>query len=273
MAMIQTAGEPPSYEVYALKYATRPALRSANFVGGDPHDAPMPLDYYVWVVRNQDRLVLVDTGFFQDMADKRHRSLLRTPVQALELIGVQAADVRDIVITHMHNDHAGTFDAWPNARFHLQDAEMDYATGRHMACGVHSRAYEPDHVAGLIRLVYGDRVAFHDGDGDIAPGISVHRVGGHTAGMQVVRVRTARGWVVLASDASHFYEHIGARRAFPLVFHMGDMFQGYARIEALAESPEHIIPGHDPLVMEKYPPVRRDLAGIAARLDVPPLTQ
>src|SRR3546814_13401787 len=90
---------------------------------------------------------------------------------------------------------------------------MDYATGRHMACEAHGRAYEPDHVAGLIRLVYGDRVVFHDGDAEIAPGISVHRVGGHTAGMQVVRVNTARGWVVLASDASHFYEHIQKRRS------------------------------------------------------------
>lgn len=273
MSMIQTAGELPAYEVYALKYATRPARRSANFVGGDPHDAPMPLDYYVWVVRNADRLVLVDTGFFQDMADKRHRTLLRTPVQALELIGITATDVRDIIITHMHNDHVGTFDAWPNARFHLQDAEMRYATGRHMGCEIHRRAYEPDHVAGLVRLVYGDRVAFHDGDAEIAPGISVHRVGGHTAGMQVVRVHTARGWMVLASDASHFYEHIEQRRCFTLVFHVGEMFQGYARIEALAQSPDHIIPGHDPLVMEKYPPASRALAGIVARLDAPPIRQ
>src|SRR3546814_14601808 len=142
MAMIQAAGGLATYEVYALKYATRPARRSANFVGGDPHDAPMPLDYYVWVIRNQDRLVLVDTGFFQDMADKRHRALLRTPVQALELPGVKAADVRDIVITHTHNDHVGTFDAWPHARFPLHDAERDYATGRNMAREAHSRAYE-----------------------------------------------------------------------------------------------------------------------------------
>ncbi|WP_209021058.1 N-acyl homoserine lactonase family protein [Allopusillimonas ginsengisoli] len=271
--MAQTVEQTSMYEVYALKYATRSAQRSANFVGGDPHDGPMPLDYYVWVIRNRDRLILVDTGFFQDMADKRHRSLLRTPVQALELIGIQAADVNNIVITHMHNDHVGTFDAWPNARFHLQDAELDYATGRHMACAIHSRAYEPDHVAGLIRLAYKNRIVFHDGDGEIADGISVHRVGGHTAGMQVVRVRTARGWVVLASDASHFYEHIQTRRSFSLVFHIGDMFQGYARLEALAQTTDHIIPGHDPLVMEKYPPLRQDLAGIVARLDIPPITK
>jgi glyoxylase-like metal-dependent hydrolase (beta-lactamase superfamily II) len=121
-----------------------------------------------------------------------------------------------------------------------------------------------------VRLVYRDRVAFHDGDAEIAPGISVHRVGGHTAGMQVVRVHTARGWVVLASDASHFYEHFERNRCFPLVFHVGEVFEGYARLRALADSDEHVIPGHDPLVIERYPPVSDALAGIAVRLDAAP---
>lgn len=261
----------PCYEVLALKYATRAARRAANFVGGDAHDAPMPLDYYLWLIRDAGRLLLVDTGFGQDMADKRHRTLLRTPAQALALVGVAPRDVREIVITHLHNDHVGTFDAWPQARFHLQDAEMDFATGRHMCCELNRRAYEPDHVAGMIRLAYQDRVVFHDGDAVIAPGISVHRIGGHTAGLQAVRVHTARGWVVLASDASHFYEHFEQDRCFPLVFHLGDVFQGYARLQALADSAAHVIPGHDPAVMERYPPPAPALAGIAARLDVPPM--
>lgn len=265
-----TGAELPCYEVLALKYATRAARRAANFLGGDPHDAPMPLDYYIWVVRDAQRLYLIDTGFGQDMADKRHRTLLRTPVEALALVGVAPQDVREIVITHLHNDHVGTFDAWPQARFHLQDAEMAYATGRHMCCGTHNRPYEPDHVAGMIRLVYRDRVVFHDGDAEIGPGISVHRIGGHTAGMQAVRVHTARGWVVLASDASHFYEHFEKGRCFPLVFHVGDVFQGYARLQALADSPEHIVPGHDPEVLCRYRPASPELAGIAARLDLPP---
>jgi hypothetical protein len=40
----------PEYEVFALKYATRPAMRAANFIGGDAHDGPMPLDYYARLV-------------------------------------------------------------------------------------------------------------------------------------------------------------------------------------------------------------------------------
>jgi glyoxylase-like metal-dependent hydrolase (beta-lactamase superfamily II) len=260
----------PDYEVIALRYATREAMRDNNFVGGDPHDAPMPLDYYVWVVRNADRLLLIDTGFLDDMAIKRHRTLLRTPADGLRMLGIEPEDVREVVITHLHNDHAGTLDHYPNARFHLQETEMAFATGRHMCCETNRRPYEVDHVASLIRLVYRDRVTFHHGDASIAPGISVHRVGGHTDGLQVVRVHTSRGWVVLASDASHFYEHFQTSRCFPLVFHLGDVFLGYERLLTLASSDAHVIPGHDPAVMTRYPPVSPALAGIAVRLDMPP---
>lgn len=270
MMLSEQNGNLPDYEIIALKYASRPALRAANFGGGDPHDGPMPLDYYVWVVRNKDDLFLIDTGFAEDMAIKRHRTLHRTPMEALSLIGITPERIKNIVITHLHNDHIGTFDAYPNARFHLQDSEVEFATGRHMACVLHSRPYEVDHVAGVVRLVYKDRVVFHNGDGVIAPGLSVHRVGGHTAGMQVVRVHTARGWVVLASDASHFYEHFVTKRFFPLVFHVGEVMQGYQLLHTLAESQDHIIPGHDPLVMDLYPTCSKALENIAVRLDLPP---
>jgi glyoxylase-like metal-dependent hydrolase (beta-lactamase superfamily II) len=265
-----SAKSPPAYEVFALKYATRPARRPANFLGGDPHDAPMPMDYYVWVIRDGRRIVMVDTGFAQDMADKRHRTLLRHPAEALRLLDIRPEDVGDIVITHLHNDHAGTLGDYPNARFHLQDSEMAFATGRHMCCGMLNRAYEPDHVCGMVRLVYGDRVVFHDGDAVIAPGVSVHRVGGHTDGLQAVRVHTARGWVVLASDASHYYEHFEQDRCFPLVYSVGDVLQGYRRLKSLAASPAHVVPGHDPLVMARYPSAGPALDGIVARLDVAP---
>jgi glyoxylase-like metal-dependent hydrolase (beta-lactamase superfamily II) len=259
------------YEVLALKYAWRPARRADLFIGGDPHDAPATMDYYLWVIRGEGRTVVVDTGFNQDMAAKRGRTLLRTPVEALSLVGVDAAQVENVVITHFHNDHVGAFDSFPKAAFHVQDDEMAFATGRHMRHDRFARPYEPDHVCGLVRMVFGNQVVFHDGDEEIAPGISVHRIGGHTAGLQVVRVNTRRGWVVLASDASHFYEHFETGRGFPLVFHVGDLIEGYGKLKKLAASPSHVIPGHDPLVMFRYPPVSQALDGIAVRLDADPI--
>lgn len=255
------------YEVFAVRYATRDGQRRDHFVGGDPHDAAMPMDYFVWVLRNAQRTVVVDTGFHAAMADKRSRRYLRSPKEGLALIGVDAAQVRDVVLTHLHYDHVGTFDDFPAARFHLQDAEMAFATGRHMCTGYFNHGYEAEEVVGMVRLVYKDRVDFHAGTHQLAPGISLHLIGGHTAGLQCVRVMTRRGWVVLASDASHYYEHMRTNRCFTLAFNLGDMVNGYRTLRELAESPKHIIPGHDPLVMRYYPPAAPELEGIVVRLD------
>lgn len=89
-------------------------------------------------------------------------------------------------------------------------------------------------------------------------------MGGHSRGLQAVRVRTARGWVVLASDTSHFYENFATRRPFPIVVDVEDALAGFDRLYALADSPDHIIPGHDPLVMQAYPTVSPDAVLLSA---------
>jgi len=122
----------------------------------------------------------------------------------------------------------------------------------------------------MVRLVYKDRVRFYKGDSDLLPGITLHRIGGHTAGLQCVRVHTARGWVVLASDTAHFYENFETNRPFSSVFHVGEMLEGFNRLKELADTPNHIIPGHDPAVMNRYP-AEKGLEGKVVRLDLPPL--
>ncbi len=260
----------PNYEIYAIKYAWRDAKRANHFVGGDPHDASMPMDYFVWLVRNAERTLVIDTGFTQSMAEQRKRIFLRSPADGLKLMGVNAADVKNVVITHLHYDHVGTFQDFPAAQFHLQDAEMAYATGRHMRHRQFNHGYEVEEVIGMVRLVYKDRVTFYRGDAELAPGISLHHIGGHTAGLQCVRVHTARGWVVVASDTSHYYEHFEKGRVFTTTFHLGDTLDGYAKLRQLADSDKHIVPGHDPLVMQRYPAASAELKDIVVRLDSVP---
>jgi len=260
----------PQYEVYAIKYAHHARRASENFIGGVPHDAhdgPMPLDYFVWLIRGEGREIVVDTGFSASMAAKRQRDHIRCPTEGLRLLDVDAAKIKDVVITHLHYDHVGNFDLFPAATLHLQDLEMNYATGRHMGKPVFSGAYEVEDVVGMVRRVFAGRVRFHDGDAEIAPGVSLHLIGGHTMGLQVVRVATRRGWVVIASDASHFYANMEQVRPFPIVYSVADMVEGYDRLRALADSPAHIIPGHDPLVLERYPAPSKALQGIVVRLD------
>ena len=257
----------PVYEVYALKYAHHARRAAENFIGGDPHDGPMPLDYFVWLVRGEGREIVVDTGFSAAMAAKRGREHLRCPAESLRLLGVDAKQVKDVVITHLHYDHVGNFELFPAATLHLQELEMRYATGRYMCSECFRGAFEAEDVVGVVRRVYQGRVRFHDGDAELASGISLHLIGGHTMGLQVMRVATRRGALVLASDASHFYANMEQARPFPIVWSVADMLDGHVRMRALAESPGHIIPGHDPLVLERYPAPEAALKGVVARLD------
>ena len=260
----------PEHEIYALRYATRAALRSGHFIGGDPHDGPMPMDYFVWVVRSGQRTVVIDTGFTDEMAKQRKRDFLEAPERLLARFGVEPAAVTDVVLTHLHYDHAGNLDKFPNAVFHIQDREVNFATGRYMGFHRFRHAFEVEDVLLLVRLVYDDRVKFHDGESELAPGITLHRIGGHSDGLQCVRVNTARGWVVLASDTTHFYENFETERPFPTVFHVGEMLAGFRTLLTLAGSADRIIPGHDPLVMQRYPAAETKFAGSVVRVDAKP---
>ncbi len=115
--------------------------------------------------------------------------------------------------------------------------------------------------------MHAGRVVFHDGDDELAPGLSVHLLGGHTDGMQVARVETEIGSLVLASDSTHYYENFESGRPFPIVFDVGAMVEGWETLRALASSPDAIVPGHDPLVLQRYPAASPDTAGVAVRLD------
>lgn len=259
----------PLYQVYAVKYAERDARRGEHFLGGDPHDAPMPMDYFVWAIIGDDSTWVVDTGFGPLDAERRGRRLVRTVGDALATVGVDAASVSDVVVTHLHYDHIGGHDEFPNARFHLQDREMAFATGRHMTHRALRNAFTAEHIAEMVVLVHSDRVVFHDGDDVLAPGLSVHHVGGHTDGLQVVRVATRAGWLVLASDAAHYFENVETARPFPIAFDVGAMLEAFATVRRLAGRDELIVPGHDPLVFDRFEPAGVGLESIAARLDRP----
>jgi len=261
----------PTYEIHAIRYARHDRRAGDNFLGGDPHDAPMPIDYFVWAVAGGGRTFIVDTGFGAEQARKRGRELLRSPAAGLEGLGIDPAKVEDVIITHMHYDHAGNLDLFPNATFHIQDREMAYVTGRCMCHATMRHSFEADDVTGMVRRLFAGRLRFHDGAEEIAPGLWLHFIGGHTMGLQSLRVMTRRGWVVLASDAAHLYAHLDQSRCFPIVYNVADMLEGHRTLKRLASSPQHIIPGHDPLVMKRYPASSRALEGVVVRLDADPI--
>lgn len=254
-----------SFDVFAIRYATVHRTQAENFIGGDPHEAAGTMDYFVWLARSATRTIVIDTGFGAEAARRRGRTLLRCPTEGLRALGVDPAEVEDVIITHLHYDHAGNLDLFPKATFHLQDSEMRFATGRSMCHGILRMPYDVEDVVGMVRKVYADRVRFHDGDSTLFPGVSLHHIGGHCAGLQAVRLQTPKGWLVLASDAVHFSENSRKGRPFPIVHDIAAMLEGYRRVRELADGDDLVIPGHDPAVMQMFRAVP-GLEGVAVSL-------
>jgi glyoxylase-like metal-dependent hydrolase (beta-lactamase superfamily II) len=260
-----------SNRIYAIRYGHLDRLSDLNFLGGDDHAQAMPLDYYVWVIRSPDQIIVVDTGFAAAAAAQRGRTLLRPVVEGLAAIGVNPQQVQDVVITHMHYDHAGNVPLFPQARFHVQDAEMAYCTSRAMTHGHLAVPFDAENVVDMVRRTFDGRVVFHSGDDVLYPGITLHHLPGHTPGLQAVRVQTERGPVVLASDAIHFWANLQRETPFPIVADVVAYLETMRRLRTLAPSIEHIIPGHDPGVLKRFPaePNTQDIV----RLDLPPNAQ
>ena len=258
------------HEVYAIRYAHHARRSPENFIGGDPHDVLQPLDYFVWAIVGRSGVIVVDSGFDEPTAGRRQREIVKPVRDGLAALGVAPDAVADVIVSHLHYDHCGNHDLFPNARYHLQDREIAFATGRCMCHATLRMPFEADDVVAMVRKVFAGRAAFHDGDDEIAPGVSVHLIGGHSKGLQCVRVKTRRGYVVIASDATHLYAHMDSGRVFPITYNVGEVIEGYGRLKKLATSPRHIVPGHDPLVLARYPAAKPGLEGWIARLDVEP---
>ncbi len=243
----------PEYEVYAVRYATRDALSSEHFYGHDPHDSPMPMDYFVWAAVSSEQTVIIDTGFTAEVAAARGRNHLRCPTEGLKALGIDCFHVPHVILTHLHYDHVGNLEKFPAATFIVQTDEMAFWTGRYASKEHFHTLIEPVDILALVRENFAGRVRFVSGSEEIVPGISVHKTGGHAAGLQVVQVETASGSVVLASDASHFYANIEEEKPYSVVANLPQMYDAFKVVHSLATSPAHIVPGHDPLVMERFP--------------------
>ncbi len=246
----------PEHRVHSLRYATLPGrTRGENFVQTAEPATPMPMDYFVWLVDGPAGPLLVDTGFSREVGERRGRTMLADLPDLLRRVDVDPMALTDVVLTHLHYDHAGNLGLFPNATFHVQASELAFATGPLMRYAFFGAPFEAADLDRLREAGEQGRVHLVDGKHTLRDGVELHRVGGHTGGTQVVRVHTARGWLVLASDALHYTENRTTRSPFPLVVDAAEMFAGYELCEQLADADDLIVPGHDPALAEAGTPV------------------
>ncbi|MGH3390643.1 MAG: N-acyl homoserine lactonase family protein [Actinomadura sp.] len=257
-----------SYEVFAVRYGTRVGSKAEIYLNhhiyGEP-DAPLGMDYFVWVARNAERTVVIDTGFGPLGGARRRRTTLLEPVSALARLGVDAATVPQVIVTHAHYDHIGNLARFPAAEVLIARREFEFWTGPYSRRRQFAWSAEESETAHLAEIQREGRATLVDSAHTVAPGIEMIPVGGHTPGQAIVLVDTAGGQAVLASDAVHYYEELELDRPFAFVADLEAMYRAFDLLkEIIAEPGRVLVPGHDPDVMRRFPAV----AGLDAELAV-----
>jgi glyoxylase-like metal-dependent hydrolase (beta-lactamase superfamily II) len=244
----------PTYQVYAINYATLPRFRVSGLVAGADTGRRMDIAMMVWLMKGTDgRNVLFDAGFHRDdLINRWHPADFVPPGEAVARAGVRPDDVTDVVISHVHWDHLDGVDLFPKARVWIQREEFEHhidSTGT-----VRDRAITPTDARLLAQIAREGRVMLVDGDDkQIIPGITAHTGGKHTYASQFLAVNTSFGTVVLASDNVYLYENLAHHVPIAQTLDSASNLRTQARMATLASDPKFIIPGHDPEVFARFP--------------------
>lgn len=258
-----------TYEVILARYGTRSTVRSEvylNYALYHESDGPIGLDYFIWVIRNAARTILVDTGFSTAGGQQRKRTMLMHPTLIWKALGITPESAPPIVLTHAHFDHAGNLAHFPQSQIIVAEAEVEFWAGPQAHRELFHHSVEDDELELLRSAREQGRVTTFRGSHQVAPGVEVLEVGGHTPGQSVVLVQTSNGTVVLASDAVHFYEELDRGMPFMSVADLVAMYDAFDRLNGMLAdgTVTHLVSGHDPSTLGRFEPLGDPLSGEAA---------
>lgn len=246
----------PNYEIYAIRYATVKDFPVRGLIAGADRSRKMDIAMMVWLIKGDGKNILFDSGFYRDkFINQWHPVDYVKPSVAVERAGVKAEDISDVIISHIHWDHADGFDLFPNAKIWIQKEELEYYAADAWN-GKKRSAADPEDVVGLVKLNTQGRVLLVNGDAQqIFPGITAYIGGKHTYQSQYLTVKTAAGTVVLASDNVYLYENLEKHVPIAQTLDAESNLRQQDRMKQMAASEKLIIPGHDPAVMKNFPEV------------------
>jgi len=254
----------PQYEIYAIRYATLTDFPVSDLVQGADPARKLDIAMMIWLVRGNGHNILLDSGFHQEryVKDSSVKDFIK-PSDALKPLGVKPDDITDLIISHMHWDHAGGMDLFPKAHIWIQKDELQYYAGEAWQSKDTHGGIDPGDVLTLVKLNTEGRVSLVDGDArEILPGVTCYTGGRHTYASQYLGVNTKAGTVVLASDNMYLYENLQKHAPIAETLDAASNLRAQDRMKQLAATPGLIVPGHDPAVLTKFPNIARGIAKI-----------
>lgn len=211
-----------------------------------------PVAYIMWLAEGPDGPVVVDTGYHPDYVASewaQGKHFIEPPTLLAEL-GVKADEIKTVIVTHFHQDHFTGFDYFPNSRFVIQRAELEFWTGPLMRHEVFDKQIRPRVRPALDRLRQEGRIELIDGDFELYPGLELLKAGGHTPGSQMVALQTVAGTAVLCGDIAYTYKNIRDHIPVGWYTNLADTVVALERALTTAARPDLAFPNHDTEVMQ-----------------------
>ena len=253
-----------TYEIYALKYAG-PFLSSGAFLMWHRDwEKTVERNYYIWCIKGSRQVVVVDSGVSPELAREKNLTGYINPAEVLSRIDINANEVRHVILTHIHWDHANGVSLFPGATFYVQDEEYRFWLKDQIATRPPFKHVADDAANEYLSSLEGtDRLALLKGDQEILPGIECLLAPGHTVALQAVGVKTAKGTAILGSDCAHVFRNYQEDWPSSLIVDLVAWMKTYEKLRERASSLDLLFPGHDSLMSENYPQVAKDVTKLA----------
>jgi glyoxylase-like metal-dependent hydrolase (beta-lactamase superfamily II) len=265
------------YSIWVLEYAAVEQFPRSVMLYGPMYQGTKKLPYGLALLKGKGETILIDTGydhvgFGKQLAESYGVSNFHQPAELLAECGVRPEDVTTVFITHAHFDHMGALDHYPNAKFYIQQRELDKwiwaltlaPEFRFLVGGT-----DPGDIAKAVELARQGRMIAIDGDReDVLPGIDVHLAADtHTYGSMYVTIRNdgardSQDTWIFAGDLIYTYDNLtgldpAAPQIVPIGLAVGSqsnlIFASAAMLKAVGGESRRVIPVHEDRLKTVFP--------------------